>query len=387
MDKLIIELEQMKKKIPTYSHKLDQIIINKTIKNGERMTIKKPKTRLIFVTSLTTLIMTTFIVVISLIMNNVNLKPTDIGISQTNMGGNDISPNPLIFYKIDISKNEYTYEDIITVSFKMAKNQYEVIAEGDLEIKLIADDFYILSEDTYRYEHFESHLFNYDYRKQGTQKEWPISVDFQIKGLKVSEFTNSIKIMLKFNVDEEFKETDLMHDYSKEYLLEYEVFNMNDQLGIILSGNNKGQLFYKSLNRQFAINLIDKSVYMKRATLYSIDGISTIIYMGRANSQGQINYRFLYLSRHISATLSLNHDYAFLEELYDNNSEVTDKEIAKKLIEILRIGEFIDQEIYETEINFIDGNQLSRERQGYFNSSLIPFDDYLDYMYDYYFQS
>lgn len=47
----------------------------------------------------------------------------------------------------------------------MVKNQYEVIVEGDLEIKFVVDDFYIISEDVYRYEYFELLFFNYDYRK------------------------------------------------------------------------------------------------------------------------------------------------------------------------------------------------------------------------------
>lgn len=377
MDNFLIQLENIKQNIPALPLSLDRKIFEK-ISSEKKSRIVFKKRLLVSLSSVFSLTL-----VLGLIIVSTRGTPSiNQGLSITNVGGDDISPNPIIYYLIDIPKNEYAYEDEIIIDVKLAKNNYEVIENGNLELKISAADFNIEGQTEYIYENFESNYYNYNY-KQAEEGKWPISISIKLKGAEVKKLTNSINIMLKYNVSDEFKESDLMHDYSKEFIETFKVYNMNDTLGILLAANenseSEGLLFYKSINREYEAKVLDKKEYMKRCTSFGIEGINTMLYSGSISDR----YEFIYLSERISAILSLDQSYSYLDEIYQENLEDSDKKISMELLEILYDEGKIDSETYNVEIESITNNTLSRIRLGFFRGGLIPFNDYIDYLYDY----
>lgn len=389
MNNLIYELENIKKWLPPYPKGLDS-----TIKEKIRI-IEKNKTnpkinfcfKLIFTSSLTLVLVTITTILCILYMNN---KKPLMSIRITNLDVNDVMPNPILFYGINIPQNEYGYGEEIIINFKMARNSdyNNFIKEGSVTIKIVAEDFDIIGESMFTYEQFELDKYCYDYRKKGTKEEWIIDNNFILKTNKETGTTNSIKILVEFDADEELKTTD-KYNFNEDGFVEYSIYHVNDQFGILLDvgmPQNEGKLFCKSLNRQFKKGLIDKKEYMKKLRIYQIDG-EIKIFSGGTSSFGidgiiHYEYRFTYFSEEISAKFVLNEEYTYLNDLYLSNDEESLKEVAKFFIKILYDDGLINDELYNNELLAINERQVSKKHYMYIDlDEVVCFSDYEKYLY------
>lgn len=335
------------------------------------------------------ILVASFMLVLVFFINYNSTKPVD-----PNSGVVVQTPSetdPVLIYSISTNKDTYLYGEEFEINVLMCQNPDKswCVAEGDLRIKIMENECYeVIGDKEYIISNFNSSSYH------GTKEEpYPIHVTFKIKPLKENFTIGLIEFGIKFSYNEKIEDiikenfeiepnsNQWWYDFEQEYFLIISgLFHINDAMGIVLS-NNEIDLLYKSLNREFNNNYIDKKEYMNKLVDYLlIDEICI-----RREIKDSAVY---YFSRNTKFKVQFDNEnddiYIKLSNLLQENQNI---DAAKMLVDLALDNELISQELYNIEIhNIIDSTiwrKFKYSHVPYLNNQYIIFNDYKDYLFDF----
>lgn len=418
---------------PDYSQIKEKVDIEPKRKNRKRWVW--PSLSIGFV-SITIIVVS--ILIIYLRSNPITPLPTvHEGVHYTNIqnimgsgGGNqDIQPPfPLIWCSIDIEKDHYNYNEVFTMKYTIHGYTIDGITSDHvaddkvLDFKIVSDKFEFLSPTEYHFD-LQTDVSIYEnvlsFGNEQKDTIFPIEMELKLKAIQKCDLVESIQILLKFPLKENFKENLInfydsgeiykwmQYELTKDFSWIERVYFINDDLGTLLVDLSKKfaypnsniyssspiivdaetEIMYRSLNRLYSNDLISKNDYMKRLICYFT---SKRTYLGWIGTYIQDKHIVLYeyYSKNFRAKFKLNDEYDYLLELYQKDQE-SRIQVTKELLKILYEENKITLEEYQNEITMIDeeGLLLSGSWKGFFyeyNVVLVPFKDYAEYYFDIY---
>lgn len=289
---------------------------------------------------------------------------------------------PFINYDIFIESDSYDYGEEFQIHLWISPvfQTHDIIAEGDLKLKIEESDSYEVIGKK------EVVIKNFSADSDRTY------IQFTIKAVDKSNLVDKIQFKLKFNYKEKG-----MQDYlststkaKSEWInLDEEYFYSIDQLvyiadskGIMLAGKKiimdiydaENNLFYKSINREYNSNTIDKNEYIKKCYQHVTKDQSYIY----------VNDEYIrYVSKNIRAYFYIDFDYEEVKNLYNSDNESEKQAYASELIYLLYNQNYISEETYLQELEYIKTKGITTKNKGLkFDLMEIDF-DFIEYKNEY----